>query len=1619
MPSTQRYRAVFVGADSLLMECAERWLEQGHGISAVLSDTPRIRSWAERRGLRVLALRDYHTLGATRTESGEHTSFEYLFSVTHLAILPDDLLALPLRAAINFHDGPLPRYAGLNAPAWALLHGEREYGISWHEIRGGIDEGDLLKQRLFEIAPDETSISLNTRNFALAIEAFGELVEELGRDAAQKTPQDLRLRSYFGKHQRPDAACLLDFTRPASELAALVRALDFGDYDNPLGLPKLLHAEQLVLVRAAEAVETEQPTEAGTVLALSDEALDIASGEQTLRITKVTRTNGAPLALTAAAAALGLSEGTRLLPPDPALVAQLAAAAPGIAKAETFWRDSLTHLDPTPLALARVDAASALTPHDDPTAAVMRSWPLPAPLVAAAADERAARVLAAFALYLARTSGKSVVELGFSDLRRPERSQPLASFVNSRLPLRMLIDEDRPWSDLVAVATAELDLLAKKGLRPCDDVARFPALRPRRQLSAAASVHGVGEVIGEGIGAGELGQVAVIWRRGDEPTALPPGAVCALVLSDAGEPVLLCDPRALPAEAREALVEQLDTLLTAALATDVADTVAPVAELPLLSAAALSQLNAWNDTKREVPSDLTVIEQLAAQVARTPDQPALTFEGRTLTYRELSTAAERVAAQLQRHGVGPESLVGVHVERSAELLIAALGVWKAGAAYLPLDPDYPQDRLGFMLADSGARVVLTDPQTLSATLDPALTWIDVHAAASGDSLPFQEPAAAGSQLAYVIYTSGSTGKPKGVMVEHRQVVNFFAGMDAAIPHRPGDVWLAVTSLSFDISVLELFWTLTRGLHVLLHRDRTRVTGDATPAANGGEARQVPASMVVPRAGAASGGADFSLFLWGAQGTRESIDGYHLMLEAARFGDQHGFAGIWTPERHFHAFGGAYPNPSITGAAIAAVTQHIQIRAGSCVVPLHQPARVAEEWAVVDQLSRGRVGISFASGWQPDDFVLQPGNYRENKRIMLEQIEQVRRLWRGERVAFPGPLGQDVEVLTQPRPVQPELPFWITTAGNPETFALAGRSGANLLTHLLGQSLDEVAAKIATYRRARREAGHDPRTGIVTLMLHTHLGTSNDAVRERVREPMKAYLRSSVQLIKGFAWAFPAFKRPSGVADDANDIDIGGLSEDELDAVLEFAFERYFETSGLFGTPETCQATVDRIAAIGVDDIACLIDFGMPTEQVLEGLPYLAQLRLATRPRRRDGAASDDDNNTDHGIPALIARHGVTHLQATPALLRMARVSDDAREAIDAVPHLLVGGEAFPANLAQELRARGATPDRRHFTVTNMYGPTETTVWSATHRLQPDETAVPLGRPIANTRLYVLDARRRQLPLGVAGELYIAGRGVVRGYLGRPELTEQRFVPDPFVPGERMYRTGDLARWSSTGQLEFLGRSDHQVKVRGYRIELGEIESQVLRAPGVREAVVVAREDNPGDVRLVAYVTGELDDAQLREQLRSQLPAYMVPSLIVLLPGLPQTPNGKIDRAALPAPEALASARAASYAAPESAIEERVVQLWSEVLGTTKVGIDDNFFDIGGHSLLVVKLHRLLKSQLEQDVALTDLYRFPTVRSFVARTSGAGRTTEQAEERAAMRRDRLSARRELLSRRRAR
>jgi amino acid adenylation domain-containing protein len=413
------------------------------------------------------------------------------------------------------------------------------------------------------------------------------------------------------------------------------------------------------------------------------------------------------------------------------------------------------------------------------------------------------------------------------------------------------------------------------------------------------------------------------------------------------------------------------------------------------------------------------------------------------------------------------------------------------------------------------------------------------------------------------------------------------------------------------------------------------------------------------------------------------------------------------------------------------------------------------------------------------------------------------------------------------------------------------------------------------------------------------------------------------------------------------------------------------TSGSTGRPKgvvvshrnlvNFQLAIRRRLRLGVDDRFAAVTTTAFDASVLELYPPLitgGTLVLVPRTAVREPAE----------LAALVERERITVMQATPSLWQML---------VTAVPgalrsmRMLTGGEALPRQLADQLRAVGSE-------VVNLYGPTEVTVYSTCALVDDRPGAPSIGAPVDNTRVYVLDDGLAPVPEATVGELYLAGAGVARGYLGRPGLTAGRFLADPYgAPGTRMYRTGDLARWTRDGHLEYLGRTDDQVKIRGFRIELGEIETALDDHQDVRRSVVVAREAPSGDRSLVGYVVGHAgttaDVDGLRAHLAARLPDYMVPSVFVPLTDLPLTANGKVDRAALPAPDLRTGGRG-----PATPRQQILCDLFAEVLGVPVPGIDDTFFDLGGHSLLATRLVSRISSVLGVDVSVRSVFAAPTV-----------------------------------------
>ncbi|MFZ2650026.1 MAG: amino acid adenylation domain-containing protein [Burkholderiaceae bacterium] len=771
-------------------------------------------------------------------------------------------------------------------------------------------------------------------------------------------------------------------------------------------------------------------------------------------------------------------------------------------------------------------------------------------------------LLAAYAAFLTRVCGQTEVVIGTEVCRRStvDADKLMGRFSNP-IPLRLRAAPELAFAELVRHAREVV-----RGVMPYQDVPFEHLVRElniAREASrptlyqavfnfqeASRSAQAWGEICVEPVEIDRTGAThdLELWFR-EEAQGLRGGLSCN------------ADVCTEPTSTR--LGERFELLLAAA----VASPQTPVGRLPLTSNEERATLSRWNATTAEFAAD-TVSTVIGRQTSLTPDAAALRIAGTSLSYAQLDARVNRLARALRDKGIGRGKLVGLHLERSADMLAAQLAVLKAGSAYVPLDPAYPPERLAYMAQDAQLAAVVT-VATLGRSLQlPGDLFLFLDSDAETISRQPDTPLAPDSTLdarpedpAYVIYTSGSTGKPKGVVVQHRAVVNFLASMSRVPGLRAADRVLAVTTLSFDIAVLELLLPLSVGAEVVLALRETAVDGKAL-------------------------------------------------------------------------------------------------------------------------------------------------------RALLES------------------------------------------------------SGATLMQ-----------ATPATWR--------------------------------------------------------------------------------------------------------------------------LLIDAGW------------------------------------RGGPDFKA---------------------------------LVGGEALSQDLAQQLLARSGE-------LWNMYGPTETTVWSTCWQVRQPDNGISIGRPIANTQVHVLDEQLQVCPIGVPGEIYIGGEGVTLGYLNRPELTAERFIADPFGGTGRLYRTGDRGRWHHDGLIEHLGRLDFQVKVRGFRIELGEIESNLGKHEQVSHCVVIAREDQPGDVRLAAYFVaknGAPSAAALREHLRLNMPEYMVPQHFIMLAAIPTLPNGKIDRKALPAPTEAETIRDSGFVAPRSQAEAAIAEIWQRLLNVERVSAADNFFDLGGHSLLAMRAVNQMEERLGTRIPVRSL-----------------------------------------------
>lgn len=930
-------------------------------------------------------------------------------------------------------------------------------------------------------------------------------------------------------------------------------------------------------------------------------------------------------------------------------------------------------------------------------------------------------------------------------------------------------------------------------------------------------------------------------------------------------------------------------------------------------------LNTFNTSDSRLQGE-TVVSLFENRVTVSPDQAAFTCGDVQLTYNELNEHTNKLSHFLRNeHNLHSGDLVGIMVSSPESVLVSMLAILKSGCAFVPITAKYTSEQTTQILNDSGIKILLVDANDFKR-FGHTVTAVDISLTRyyRGDGSNIHSPIDP-ETLCYIQYAHRPGEQARGLMFSHGNVVNGFLGLND-LHKEESRCLLPELDITEDSVVLDLFWALSGGIEVVVPLiDKSSDNPLEQYISNGTSA------------------VDFSLFFFSSYNNQEE-DKYGLLFDSVRYADENGFKAVWTPERHFHEFGGLYPNPSVISAALAMSTSQIELRCGSIVSPLHDSIRIAEEWSVVDNFSNGRIGLSFGSGWNVNDFVLSPLSFAERQRKMYDQIEEVRKLWKGERLKRTNGLGNEVEVGVFPRPIQNEPPVWITSSRSEETFRSAGSIGANILTHLLGHDIDDLANKIAIYRAARGENGHDINAGKVTVMLHTYIGNDIEEVERTVQQPFMDYLKSAIGLDK-------IMMEESGLREDE-------IAEEDKEIILKNAFARYYQKASLIGTKANCIQTVEKLRRIGVDEIACLIDFGIERDAVLRALENLNDLR-------------------DYFARKDVRKQKVVKMMcSTQATITRLEALAGAKEYIDSLRLLVIGGgqvsRSFMNRMAHDYKVPVFFAQGYH-----------AAICSFIYKLDKPSSRLMMGKAVPNMHALVLDEDLNLVPIGIPGNLFIAGAGLSKGYWKSAEYTAMHFIPNPFASGSSMYRTGDKAKWLPSGNLEYLGVRDNELKSEGYVLRSEEIAFYIAKHQHIVEATVVTSVKD-GVRQLTAYYVAKVvvDPSEVRDYLLTVLPENMVPAFFIQVSSIPRNTHGEVELTAVGLPEHSGG----DQKLMSSEILEKLVAIWAEVLKVdkTKIDLNSSFFRLGGHSLRALVVVNKIYKEMGVKVPLKSFFLHSTI-----------------------------------------
>ncbi|BBB92536.1 MAG TPA: non-ribosomal peptide synthetase [Methylomusa anaerophila] len=1437
MASNKKFSCYIIGDGALIIACGRRIIDSGHDICGIITANSKVRNWAGDKSIPCFGYDNYLNLIKQK-------AFDYLFSIVNYDVIPEEILALPRKMAINFHDSLLPAYAGIHATSWALINKEIKHGVTWHEMVTGIDMGRILKQEIVEIETDETAFSLNLKCYEASLKAFGKLIAELATDSYSSSLQDINQRTYFSKNKRPSVGCVLSWKSSAEDMSALVRALDFKQYRNKIGLAKLAVKDEYIIIDKLCVTGIKSSHTPGTIVEITDSLVRIATVNNDIEVNSFRTIDGEKLSICDFIKQYNISVKDCLVEIDADKGARISKLYNSICRFEDFWVNQLSCTPPN--SCPGIVQNGAPKPIDNYLSVEV---PVIQEFINYGKNNGSIFTcsLAAIGVFLCMLNETTRINMsiGYKELKKELKGLENLFAVN--VPMQLDFDCILTFKEACAHVGEKLDTAKQNKTFIRDLIVRYPELKSKsvgyknkmpvvvEHVSSIKNYsHAEGSYLSIGI-SNNVNTWKIVFDEGilnEEKVLILSKAMAEFLKKIVTMPeITLGQIAAFVYEIKKQLV--YDGSETMAEEENREDFISDKDEAHSLYwkqqlAGSLSVLELPTDRPRAFATSFT--QQVSKSVISPEISERVKFFAQNQRIKIPAFFLGIFKLLLYRYTGQEDIIIGMQTEHIHE----SLGILNNNSINM----------IAIRSNVVGTQQFLDYIHKLQQTFNNGLK----HAAYPFELLvrELNISAAEVFQVAFAYQNYNDTE-----MQHHYKYATEFTQDKSQNCNYELKLEISEKEDSFEFNTifnLDLF-DQTTVVRLIEHYKNLIEEVISNP------------DMPLAKYSVLSAKEQKTIFEdWNANQADYPKDRciHELFEQQAKM----------TP----NAIGVVYQEEALT-------YQQLDERISQLAIYL-QTQNVRPECLVALCVERsiemiiGLLGILKAGGaYVP----LDPDYPAERLEYMMKD----------SKVSL---------ILTQSKLMD-------KMSGMIE----------NAKTIALDNDWEEIASAAQGGKTLKREVRPDN----LAYVIYTSGSTG----------------------------------KPKGVM----------VSHRSISNTLHFLESYYYltnEDAYLLKTNYTFDVSLAEL-------------FGW----------FIGNGRLIILP--------PNGEKSPEIIVDVIKKYAVTHINFVPAMLNvfLNEVINNKQFLENcSLKYIMVAGEAFPKELVKK-----TIVTFRNTRIENIYGPTEAAIYASWFSCSNEKIVsinTPIGKPIANTKLYVVDRNLQITPVGVPGELCIAGEGLARGYLNLPELTAEKFIDNPFSPGTKLYKTGDLVRWLPDGNIEFLGRIDFQVKIRGYRIELGEIESQLVNHPNIQDCVVVVRE-HESNKQLIAYYTtkrseqgqGLLTLAELRKYMSARLPDYMVPSFFVHLDKLPLTSSGKVNRGELEKnSNTTIHKRAEIINLPQSAIETKVLEIWKNVLGITDITTEDVFFDIGGDSILAVTVAQKIKSVLNCDFNVTSLFKFPNVKS---------------------------------------